>query len=50
VIIAGPRGAQLAFDAAGLSGRLPFVDGARSMSYAPGLRPPGKCAGHEQCV
>jgi anti-anti-sigma factor len=44
VIIAGPPGVQHAFDAAGLSERLSFMDGTQGLSYTTWLRPPGKRA------
>jgi anti-sigma B factor antagonist len=37
VIIAGPPAVQHTFDLAGLSGRLPFVDGTQSLAYASGI-------------
>lgn len=44
VIIAGPPAVQHAFHAAGLTERLPFVDGTQRLSYTTRLRAPGKRA------
>ena len=48
VIIAGPPGVQHTFDVAGLSGRLPFVDGREPLSNATRLDRLGSGPRHEQ--
>ena len=44
VIITGPPAVQHTFDVAGLSERLPLVDGTRPLSYTTWRRPSAKCA------
>jgi anti-anti-sigma factor len=49
-IIAGPPDVQHAFDASGLSARLPFVDPARHPSHTSGSERPGDEPRREQSV